>query len=161
MVVHKRKKSVKFRGHVTHGWGSRKKRRGAGSRGGRGNAGTGKRAGQKKAGMKNRVLGRVGFRAREVRLSQNICTINVGNLTKSFLENAVSKGFAQKEKDHYVLDFNKLGYQKLLGTGEAASKLKITVERCSQKEKKKIKEGGGEVFLSGIFEKKPSPPPAS
>ncbi|MBI2152017.1 uL15 family ribosomal protein [Candidatus Woesearchaeota archaeon] len=149
MVVHKRKKSIKFRGHVTHGWGSRKKRRGAGSRGGRGNAGTGKRAGQKKAGMKDRVLGRVGFRAREVRLSQNICTINLGNITYSFLEKAVAQGQAQKEKDHYVLNLNKLGYQKLLGAGDSAGKLKITVERCSQQAEEKIKEAGGEVVLSG------------
>ena len=42
MVVYKRKKVTKYRGSVTHGGGSRKKRRGAGSIGGRGNAGTGK-----------------------------------------------------------------------------------------------------------------------
>ena len=51
MVVNRRKKVVKYRGHSNHGGGMRKKRRGAGSRGGRGNAGTGKRAGHKKAGM--------------------------------------------------------------------------------------------------------------
>ena len=53
MVTYKTKKVSKYRGSSNHGGGMRKKRRGAGSRGGRGNAGTGKRAGQKKAGLKN------------------------------------------------------------------------------------------------------------
>ena len=49
-MANKRKKVNKYRGHTTHGGGHRKKRRGAGSRGGRGRAGSGKRAGHKKAG---------------------------------------------------------------------------------------------------------------
>ena len=44
----KKKKLVKQRGSKTHGWGSKKKHRGAGNRGGKGNAGSGKRADQKK-----------------------------------------------------------------------------------------------------------------
>ena len=48
MVVQRKKKVGKYRSHTTHGGGHRKKRRGAGSRGGRGNAGSGKRAGHKK-----------------------------------------------------------------------------------------------------------------
>ena len=48
MTATKRKKNTRMRAHTTHGWGSMKKRRGAGNRGGRGMAGTGKRAAQKK-----------------------------------------------------------------------------------------------------------------
>jgi large subunit ribosomal protein L15 len=48
MTTHRRKKNVKQRGSKTHGWGSMKKHRGAGNRGGRGKAGTGKRGDQKK-----------------------------------------------------------------------------------------------------------------
>jgi len=48
MTTHKRKKVVKYRGSHTHGGGAKKKRRGAGNRGGRGLAGSGKRAHHKK-----------------------------------------------------------------------------------------------------------------
>ena len=48
MTVNRRKKVVKQRGSHTHGWGSKKKHRGAGNRGGRGMAGSGKRADQRK-----------------------------------------------------------------------------------------------------------------
>ena len=48
MTTNKRKKVVKYRGSHTHGGGAKKKRRGAGHRGGRGMAGSGKRADQKK-----------------------------------------------------------------------------------------------------------------
>ena len=58
----KRKKSRKLRGHKTHGYGSKKKHRGAGNRGGRGMAGTGKRAGQKKPSMPEDYLGKKGFK---------------------------------------------------------------------------------------------------
>ena len=40
-----RKKNTRQRGSHTHGWGAKKKHRGAGNRGGRGNAGSGPRAG--------------------------------------------------------------------------------------------------------------------
>ena len=48
MVLNKRKKNSRMRGNTTHGYGSMKKNRGAGNRGGRGMAGSGKRADQKK-----------------------------------------------------------------------------------------------------------------
>ena len=43
MTHNKRKKNSRQRGEWTHGWGAKKKHRGAGHRGGRGNAGSGKR----------------------------------------------------------------------------------------------------------------------
>src|SRR3989338_2045713 len=46
MPANKQKKVVRYRGSHTHGGGAKKKRRGAGNRGGRGMAGSGKRAGQ-------------------------------------------------------------------------------------------------------------------
>ena len=48
MVVNKRKKFSRQRGGHTHGWGSKKKHRGSGNRGGKGMGGTGKRADQVK-----------------------------------------------------------------------------------------------------------------
>ena len=48
MPVNKRTKLSRYRGSHTHGCGSKKKRRGAGHKGGKGMAGSGKRADQKK-----------------------------------------------------------------------------------------------------------------
>lgn len=148
MVVHRRKKVTKYRGGSTHGGGARKKRRGAGSRGGRGRAGTGKRAGQKKAGMKDETLGSIGFRPR--RGKDLIKVINVGDFNSSFVNNLVSSGKATKESSLFMVDLGKLGYQKLLGAGKTNLKLKIFVQQCSSQAAKKIKAVGGEVVSSEI-----------
>jgi len=144
MVIHHRKKVGRYRGHTTHGGGHRKKRRGAGSRGGRGMAGTGKRAGHKKAGIKYKYLGKEGFLPR--RPSKELKTINVGDLTMDLIARWLKENKVTKEKDHVVVDLKKLGYGKLLGTGKTALKLKMMVERCSAKAEEKIKAAGGEVI---------------
>ena len=56
MPTNKRKKHTKMRAKTTHGYGSMKKNRGAGNRGGRGMAGSGKRADQKNE-MVPQILG--------------------------------------------------------------------------------------------------------
>ena len=73
MTNNKTRKVQKYRGHTTHGGGHRKKRRGAGSKGGKGNAGTGKRAGHKRRGV---VLGGSGFKPRRTKVVQK--AINLG-----------------------------------------------------------------------------------
>ena len=152
MVVNRRKKAVKHRGHNTHGHGASKKHRGAGSRGGRGNAGTGKRAGQKKAGLKGFKLGHSkGFLRRRGLLREN--TINLGNFNAHTINKYVRAGQAKKEGQVYVLNLSALGYDKLLGTGNTDLKLKITVAKCSVSAAEKIKAAGGEVLGASIEEK--------
>ncbi len=147
MVVNRRKKAVKHRGHNTHGHGASKKHRGAGSRGGRGNAGTGKRAGQKKAGLKDFKLGRVkGFLRRRGLRREN--TINLGCFTSKTIDKYVKAGEAKKEGAFYVLDLVALGYDKLLGTGSTDLKLKISVAKCSAQAVEKVKAAGGEILGS-------------
>jgi len=48
MPVNKRKKNSRLKGSHTYGWGSKKKHRKAGNRGGHGMSGTGKRSDHKK-----------------------------------------------------------------------------------------------------------------
>lgn len=143
MVVFRRKKVVKYRGSVTHGGGSRKKRRGAGSRGGRGRAGSGKRAGHKRQGI---VLGSSGFLPR--RDVRGVCTVNIGYFTVSRVERLLSEGLARKEGSVIVIDLENLGYQKLLSTGSVLAKLKIHATSCSAKAKEKIEAAGGQVILA-------------
>ena len=147
MVVYKRKKVNRYRGHSNHGGGARKKRRGAGSRGGRGMAGTGKRAGQKKAGMPL-VLGKHGFRPLRTVSVERI--ISVGYFTSENVNRLLSEGKAVKEGQFVSLDLGKLGYTKLLGTGKTTQKLKITVASCSKGAVEKIKAAGGDVVAENL-----------
>ncbi|MEW5897053.1 MAG: uL15m family ribosomal protein [Nanoarchaeota archaeon] len=148
MVVRKRRKVTKYRGRTTHGGGSRKKRRGAGSRGGRGKAGSGKRAGHKKYG---KTLGRVGFTSLKASLGKVFeeKVINVQFFSADNVNKLVSEGRASREKDYYSVDLEKLGYDKLLGAGNTTLRLKVIVPSCSSQAAEKIRAMGGEVIISG------------
>lgn len=152
MVVKKTKKVGSYRGHTTHGGGHRKKRRGAGSRGGRGNAGTGKRAGQKKAGIKDRTLGRAkGFTPR--RSAKTVKALNLSYFTSENLTKLVEAGKIEKKGDVYSVDLNKLGYNKLLGTGKVNVKLEISVSSYSKLAEEKITQAGGKFVEPAVKSK--------
>ncbi len=135
MTVNKRKKFSRQRGRHTHGWGSKKKHRGAGNRGGKGMAGTGKRGDSIKTLIwKNKkYFGKYGF------TSKSVVKINAVNI--DYVEEKLSS------KDGGVIDLGKLGYNKLLGKGQIKNKLKIKVDMASAKAIDKIKKAGGEVIL--------------
>ena len=130
MIELVRKKTKKFRGSMTHGRG-KKGGRGAGLRGGRGNAGL----------LKHRYMymlknmpdhfGRYGFK-RHQSITKRDKTINVGQLEEKF---------AGKND----IDLTKEGFDKLLGGGKINSSLKIKVKAASQKAIDKIAEKNGEV----------------
>lgn len=153
MVVNRRKKVVKYRGHTTHGGGHRKKRRGAGSRGGHGWAGTGKRAGQKKAAMKTWSLGQRGFTSLKAMQQGTERIINVEDFTLPRVEAWVQEGKATKEGKKYVVDLTSLGYAKLLGSGAMIMPVTITVEKCSPKAAEKVNAAGGSVNTAKKTEK--------
>jgi len=143
MVVSKKKKVTKYRASVTHGGGHRKKRRGAGSRGGRGNAGSGKRAGQKVAGL-TRKLGSIGFTSHA---RNEVNAVNLSYFTIKQLESLVSAGKVSKDGDSYTIDFKNLGLNKLLGSGSAAARLNVVVEKFSSKAEEKITSAGGSISI--------------
>ncbi len=143
MVVRRRKKVTRYRGSTTYGGGSRKKRRGAGSRGGRGLAGTGKKSGHKKI---LHVLGQIGFVSK--RRSPKPSTINVGYFTPAHVAKLAEQGKAVKQGSVYAIDLEQLGYGKLLGAGETSLKLKLTVLKWSAQAEEKIKAAGGSVGSS-------------
>ena len=142
MVVRKRKKVTKYRASTTHGGGHRKKRRGAGSRGGRGNAGTGKRAGQKKAGIAPR-LGSKGFSMH--RSIPKPKTVNLSYFTTSRLEGMVQAKLAAKESNKYVVELAALGFDKLLGSGKIGVAVNFTAKQWSSKAAEKITAAGGSI----------------
>ena len=146
MTINRRKKNVKQRGRNSHGWGSKKKHRGAGHRGGRGMAGTGKRADQKKQSIiveigLNTYFGKHGFRRRGGIPKPEI--INLEQI-QNHLEKWTKEG---KIKDN-TLNLTELGYGKLLSKGNLKTKLKIVVKETSNSALEKIKKIGGEVVAS-------------
>ena len=135
MTVHKRKKNTRRHAKTTHGYGSRKKHRGAGNRGGRGMAGSGKRADQKKTwilkNFGNEYFGKHGFKIPQaVKKEQHI--INIENLPATETVNLPEQG-----------------YTKLLAKGTPARKYHIIVASCSKRAKQKIEKAGGKVELLG------------
>ncbi|MAG20302.1 50S ribosomal protein L15 [archaeon] len=135
-MINKRKKFSRQRGTHSHGWGSKKKHRGAGNRGGRGMAGTGKRADHKKPTILKEFgssyFGKRGFK-RPVKTQKQTKIINFSDLNK----------LKSKIKDN-TLDLKKLGYTKLLSQG-TPTKLKIIVPEFSKKAQEKLEKVGGEL----------------
>ncbi len=146
MVVNKRKKNSRQRGSHTHGWGSKKKHRGAGSRGGRGMAGSGKRADTIKPSLwKERYFGKYGFvKKGDIK---TIRPINIIYLEEHF-DRLLKNKTISKEGDSYSVDILKIGYNKLLGGGKITKKYKIKTEYASKNVIEKIKKAGGEVILA-------------
>jgi len=137
MTINKRKKNSRQRAKTTHGWGAKKKHRGAGNRGGRGMAGSGKRADQLKPSILkwygNQYFGKRGFRTHT---SKKVKAININKLEKLDLK---------KEGDFYIFDASK-DYNKILGTGKITKKYRVTCSSFSKKAEDKIKKLGGEAI---------------
>jgi len=127
-----RKKTKKFRGSMTHGRG-KKAGRGAGLRGGKGNAGLHKHRRMYMEKYMPDHFGRHGFK-RPPSAVKKAKAINVGQLEEMFPN--------KKE-----IDLGKEGYGKLIGSGTINSKFKIRVGKASSKAITKIEEKGGEVII--------------
>ncbi|MBW2967925.1 uL15 family ribosomal protein [Candidatus Woesearchaeota archaeon] len=146
MAVNKRKKNTRQRGYTTHGYGSMKKHRGAGNRGGRGHSGSGKRGDQNKPSFwKNKkYFGKFGFTSKS-RATPSV-TINIKTIEDK-LETLLKTGLAKREGDSFAIDLADLGYNKLLSTGTPTKKLKITTRFAVAKAVEKIQNAGGEVTV--------------
>ena len=144
MSVNKRKKNTRQRGSMTHGWGAKKKHRGKGHQGGAGMAGTGKRADSKKPSIwkDKHYFGKHGFVSKTPKVK--IKAINISEL-EEHAEHYVSSKLITKEKGIYIVELKKLGFNKLLGSGQVSGKFKINAPYSSFAAVEKIKEAGGEV----------------
>lgn len=139
----KKRKSSKRRGDREQGRG-KKKGRGAGLRGGRGNAGRHKhkRVHYAKLGQEFGYTN-VGFKIPDEAQTLTV-SVNVRELDDR-LAMLVEMGEAQKQGDTYVVDLAKMGVDKLLGGGQIRSKVKVTVASATESAKTKVTQAGGEV----------------
>ncbi|MBN1646356.1 uL15 family ribosomal protein [Candidatus Woesearchaeota archaeon] len=139
----KRTKNSRQRGSHTHGWGAKKKHRGAGHRGGRGRAGSGKRGDAKKPRYwSTEKPGKIGFNSKTSSM-RSISIVYIENHIKTLsLDGAVS--LSGKE---CIIDLKKMKYDKLLGNGLPSRKYYITVASASEHAVDKIESAGGKVFV--------------
>jgi len=128
------KKKVKQRGHRTHGWGSEKKHRGAGSRGGRGRAGIEdhRRLMFKKQGIE---MGSKGFKTmKDKNLKAKIKNVNLMEVER----------LAGDRKEIIVKEF---GYDKVTGKGNLTRPLKVIAKTFSARAQEKIEAAKGKAVL--------------
>ncbi len=122
-----------------------KKGRGAGLRGGRGNAGSHKtkRVMYERVG---RVWGRHGFKRPQCVVSANR-VINLKDL-EELHEIWLAAGAAKRDGERVVIDLAAVGVDKLLATGEVSHPYHLTVAASSERAAAKIAAAGGEVTLA-------------
>ena len=137
-----RKKSRKQYGHRTMGTGYKRRNRGKGKKGGKGNAWC-KHLWVKTIKFDPDHFGKHGFHNPT---QEKYKTINVGLLCE--ISNHIlkdKKGAAIMEGDAVKIDLAKLGIGKVLGAGRVSRKL-IILGKVSDKAKQKIEAAGGKVM---------------
>ncbi len=156
MTINRRRKNIRQRGYHTHGWGAKKKHRGAGSRGGRGNAGTGKRGDVKKPSIwkDNKYFGRRNFK--RLGFERAVKSINISDIELQFEKLVALKNITEKS-GLFEIDLGKLKYNKLLGKGKATRKYNIIVRTASAKAVSKVEAAGGKVVVEPKKEKPEQP----
>ncbi len=168
----------RMRGSSSHGGGHKKKRRGAGHRGGIGLSGSGARGDQKKTAVLSRSssffkilsaqkgvpvkelvkkymhFGKKGFKSLNKHSNEVISINHIENYFDKMVEN----GLIVKEGTEFVFNATAAGYDKVLGRGKISKKVTIVVEEISALAKQRVEEAGGKVILSSEddFEDSPS-----
>jgi len=137
------RKTKRFRGSRTHGRG-KKHGRGAGGRGGTGNAGLHKHKFKWMIKYDPDHFGAYGFfRHAQIRETKAINIEDVlGRLSE--LEAA---GHAKRDAGRVAVDLTAAGFDKLLSRGRVALAMDITVARASEGAVAKVAAAGGKVIL--------------
>ena len=141
-------KKKRQRGSRTHGSGSQKNRRGAGNRGGRGNAGRKDHEKQLYG-----PLGKDGF-TRPEDAKETVATVNVQTLDEDSVL-YLAEGVAEETDDGVAVDARDVvedGHDadavKVLGGGRVHESLVVTADDFSDSAREAIEDAGGEAHLS-------------
>jgi large subunit ribosomal protein L15 len=136
-------RTSKFRGSRTHGRG-KKAGRGAGLRGGRGNAGLHKHKWISTVKYFPDHFGRHGFKRPQSVVSGKV-TMNLSEVELS-LSSLSKDGIAIHKDGKWTVDLSKLGVDKLLGSGKIKTPLMVKVTEASANAEKKLKAAGGALM---------------
>jgi len=132
----------KFRGSRTHGRG-KKAGRGAGLRGGRGNAGMHKHKWISTVKYYPEHFGHHGFKRPQSVVSGKV-TMNLSDVEQS-LQSLSKDGFAVNKEGKWTVDLTGMGVDKLLGSGRIRTSIQIRVAEASAKAEQRLKEAGGSI----------------
>jgi len=144
MVVRRKKKILKRRGRGS-GYGSHKKHRGGGSRGGRGLAGLHKHKRMTGIRYMSEHFGKKGFK-RPQKVLKDMKTINLKDLD-SKVDELLKDDKVKKGKDGIKVNLTELGYDKLLGTGKVKHRLIIEGKSFSKNAIKKLEGTKGKAIV--------------
>lgn len=136
MVVRKRRRKNKYRGNRVHGKGDTKHKRGKGSKGGKGRAGSHKHRFTK-------WYMDFGHRVK-LKTKKTLNAINIADLMQ-LLPRFLAEKKVEKEKDAFVVDGKKIGYDKILGKGIIKEKIIVRNMKVSENTAEKILKAGGKV----------------
>ncbi|MDG5775713.1 uL15 family ribosomal protein [Haloarculaceae archaeon H-GB1-1] len=141
-------KKKRQRGSRTHSGGSHKNRRGAGHRGGRGNAGR-----DKHEFHNHPPLGKSGF-TRPEKVQDTVETVDVRELDEDALVLAAD-GVAEETDGGYRIDVRDVvddGHEvdvvKVLGAGQVRNELELIADDFSDSAAEKVEAAGGSVELT-------------
>jgi large subunit ribosomal protein L15 len=135
-------RTSKFRGSRTHGRG-KKAGRGAGLRGGRGNAGLHKHKWLSIVKYDPDHFGHHGFKRPQSVVGSKV-TMNLSEVEQALP--ALSKdGFAEEKEGKWTVDLTKMGVDKLLGSGRISKPITVKVAEASASAEKKLKAAGGKL----------------
>ncbi len=144
-MIRKTRKINKLRGTRSNGGGCTKKRRGAGHRGGRGQAGGHKHHWSWMVINDPKHFGKYGFK-RPQKTIKRVNPVNLSYLDEKSVE-LLEKGLVTKENDSIVIDVTQFGYNKVLGSGRVTKPLIIKAPEFSASAESKIQEAGGEAVI--------------
>ncbi len=134
MVVHRKKKILKKRGSRTCGYGSHKKHRGGGSRGGRGKSGRFKHKKSWVYRYQPDYYGKRGFKI-PPKAKKEVKAITLREI------DVLAKKLNKTE-----INLSELGYDKVLSTGNLTQALTIKAKKIVEKAKQKIENVGGKAI---------------
>lgn len=140
MVVRRQKKQR--RGERTY-HGSHKKWRGGGSRGGRGQAGLHKYKWSYVTSYEPDHFGKRGIKSLT---SKKINAINLKDLDQ-MTEKLLKQKLAEQEGNKIKIDLEKIGYDKLLGSGQVTKALVVEAKYFSKNAIKKLEEADGKAII--------------
>jgi large subunit ribosomal protein L15 len=144
MVVRRIKKLKKRRGRNT-GFGSHKKHRGAGNRGGRGLAGLHKHKRMRAIKFMPDHFGKSGMK-RPIKVIKEVKAINLKDLDSTIEELLKNKKITE-DKEGIKVNLTELGYDKLLGKGQVKHKLIVEAKYFSKNAIKKLENVEGKAVV--------------
>ncbi len=133
-------RTSKFRGSRTHGRG-KKAGRGAGLRGGRGNAGLHKHKWISVVKYCPDYFGHHGFKRPQSVVCDKV-TMNLSEVEQA-LPSMAKDGFAVQKEGKWSVDLTKMGVDKLLGSGRISTAISVKVAEASATAQEKLKSAGG------------------